>query len=613
VQLLISEIRAALRIELLGGLRFVRGADSVTRFRTRKTAALLAYLAYHPHRSHSREVLTDLLWPDDEPEAGRHSLRTALSSLRRQLEPGGLGARVFVADHFSVGLAAAQVTTDVGEFEAAARSAQDASSPEERLRWLSRAAELYSGELLPGFYEEWIAPEHQRLEELYLRTLAALIKLLEERGDISSALEWARRAVHLDPLREETHRELIRLLGAAGQAGAALRQYAVLEQALRAELGAAPSPSTRALAERIRGEAAPAAPDEMTAPLHASAAARVCSLEPPGGAVRPGSTFYLQRDTDEEFIEALTRGDSIVLLKGARQVGKSSLVACGMQRAREAGRRTVLTSLQMLQSSQFESLECFLRTLADLLAEQLQLKVRPADVWDGRGANLNFWSYVREHVLGSSSEPLIWAVDDVDRLFTAPFGEEVFALFRSWHNERAFDPGGAWSRLTLAIGYATEAHLFVRDLNQSPFNVGTRLTLEDFTLAQVAELNRRYGSPLGDERQVGTFFGLVGGHPHLARCGLHEMAGRGATLPGLESRADSETGPFGDHLRRMHTLLGRDRELCDALAALLGGRPIPTAQAFYRLRSAGLILGDSPENARFRCGLYGRYLERRLS
>ena len=48
----------------------------------------------------------------------------------------------------------------------------------------------------------------------------------------------------------------------------------------------------------------------------------------------------------------------------------------------------------------------------------------------------------------------------------------------------------------MAIVHATEPHLFIQDLNQSPFNVGTKIFLEDFTADQVAELNRRYNSPL---------------------------------------------------------------------------------------------------------------------
>jgi DNA-binding SARP family transcriptional activator len=81
---------ARCRIELFGGLRIIQGDRTLSRFRTRKTAALLAYLTYHPDRSHPREVLVELLWPWANPAAGRHSLSCALSSLRHQLEPPGV-------------------------------------------------------------------------------------------------------------------------------------------------------------------------------------------------------------------------------------------------------------------------------------------------------------------------------------------------------------------------------------------------------------------------------------------------------------------------------------------------------------------------------------------
>src|SRR5208283_2041067 len=103
--------------------------------------------------------------------------------------------------------------------------------------------------------------------------------------------------------------------------------------------------------------------------------------------------------------------------------------------------------------------------------------------------NANFERYVRREVLGKTAAPLAWGLDEVDRLFVTPFGTEVFGLLRSWHNERALDPTGPWSSLTTAIAYATEARLFITDLNQSPFNIGTRLALEDFTALQAAELN----------------------------------------------------------------------------------------------------------------------------
>ena len=84
------------RIELFGGLRAVRGETVVTRFRTQNSALLLAHLALSgaggPRRQRAllRDELADQLWPENEPRAGRTSLRHALSLVRRVLEPEGV-------------------------------------------------------------------------------------------------------------------------------------------------------------------------------------------------------------------------------------------------------------------------------------------------------------------------------------------------------------------------------------------------------------------------------------------------------------------------------------------------------------------------------------------
>src|SRR5260370_10813136 len=63
------------------------GDRVISRFRSQKTGGLLAYLAYHSHRTHQREALIELLWPGRDPAASRDGLSTELSWLRRQLEP----------------------------------------------------------------------------------------------------------------------------------------------------------------------------------------------------------------------------------------------------------------------------------------------------------------------------------------------------------------------------------------------------------------------------------------------------------------------------------------------------------------------------------------------
>ncbi|MBL8150277.1 MAG: AAA-like domain-containing protein, partial [Blastocatellia bacterium] len=250
-------------------------------------------------------------------------------------------------------------------------------------------------------------------------------------------------------------------------------------------------------------------------------------LEPVGGAMPVDSKFYILRKTDEEFRTAIAEQDSIILVKGPRQTGKTSLLARGLQQARGRGAKVVLTDFQKLSAEQLTSSEKFFIAVAEMIADQLNLETSPEDFWNARrGSSINFERYIRKEILNKIDTCLVWGMDEVDRLFNCSFGSEIFGLFRSWHNERSLDPDGPWQKLTLIIAYASEAHLFITDLNQSPFNVGTRLFLEDFSFEQVTELNNRYDKPLTSSTELIKFYKLVGGHPYLVRRGLHEMVTR---------------------------------------------------------------------------------------
>lgn len=240
------------RIELLGGLRAVRGNSAISRFRTQQTGGLLACLAFYSHRAHPREELIERLWPEVDPEAGRNNLRVALSSLRHQLEPPGVPARtVITADRHLVQLSPAAATTDVAEFEAALHRAQQARREGERLDRLQEAVALYRGELLPGHFEEWILPERLRLTEAFLETLGQLVHLLEAAGDLASALHYALRSVCVDPVSEEAHEEVVRLLAATGQPTATLRQYQELQRVVEATYGVAPAAALQSFAASL--------------------------------------------------------------------------------------------------------------------------------------------------------------------------------------------------------------------------------------------------------------------------------------------------------------------------------------------------------------------------
>lgn len=222
----VSADRRPWRIRLLGELRATRGDTSITRFRTQKTAGLLAYLAFHSGRAHPREVLIELLWPGGKPEAGRSSLSAALSSLRSRLEPPGTVGAVILASRATVELAPGTFTTDVAELRAALESAARATGAA-RLEALGAALDAYGGELLPGFYQDWIAGERARLVAAFVRAARDLARELARAGRLSDAVDALRRAVAADPLAEEARSELEEL--DKGEPARTARQLAELE------------------------------------------------------------------------------------------------------------------------------------------------------------------------------------------------------------------------------------------------------------------------------------------------------------------------------------------------------------------------------------------------
>jgi predicted ATPase/DNA-binding SARP family transcriptional activator/Tfp pilus assembly protein PilF len=239
-------------IELFGGLRARRAGDTLARFRTHKTAALLAYLAFYRERAHPRDVLAELLWPEADGVNARHSLAMSLTALRHALEPPGVpqGA-VILAGRTTVQLSPLAVTTDVAAFENAIGAEQAATDVKAKIALLTEAVDLYSGDLLPGFYESWVVPQMLRLEEMYFLAVRGLVTLLAEAGDAERAIAVTGRAAALAPLREEPQLDLMRLYARTGRPQLAVRQYEEYARLLERETGESPPDVAHRLAQKL--------------------------------------------------------------------------------------------------------------------------------------------------------------------------------------------------------------------------------------------------------------------------------------------------------------------------------------------------------------------------
>jgi len=260
-------METVLRIDMLGQLCVAMEGRSVQRFRTHKTAALLAYLAFYRERSHPRDALVELFWPDSALDAARSNLSVALNALKNHLLQIGAPANTaLIADRSHIRLNPDLCQTDVDQFLRLAREAEQEADQRARIDRLERALALYRGDLLPGFYDDWIFTERELLRDTYLSSLSSIAKALIESRQFEPAIEFVHRIVQAAPLRESAYMTLMRLYVRTGRPEAALGQFRALEDLLERELHTIPSEPIREFAARIPNFAPPTRPLNSVVP-----------------------------------------------------------------------------------------------------------------------------------------------------------------------------------------------------------------------------------------------------------------------------------------------------------------------------------------------------------
>jgi DNA-binding SARP family transcriptional activator len=250
---------APLVVSLLGPPAVRHGAAEV-RFPTRKTLALLVYLAAEP-AIHSRERLISLLWPETDHDHGRTSLRASLSLLRRALGDAP-GASHVEASHGGLALRATEdLQLDLRLVHDAARLAGTVPTTlaARQMATFEMAANAYRGDFAQGLdlpespdFDEWLTVNREVWRGRIVAVLDRLSGLRADAGDLVGGLELARRWIAVDRFADPARRRLIELRLAAGDRPGALAEYEGFARLLREELGAEPEPETQALTERAR-------------------------------------------------------------------------------------------------------------------------------------------------------------------------------------------------------------------------------------------------------------------------------------------------------------------------------------------------------------------------
>lgn len=236
----------ALTLRLLGSPRVSTPEDPDLRLPTRKSQALLVYLASPPGLAHAREELSGLLWSRSGEDQARASLRQHLTRLRKVLGPA---SEAIKADAGQIELVGELVETDISRFEKLAVDPDPGC--------LEAAAELLRGEFAAGLnlnegpFEEWISNERLRVSALATGAFVRLLRIYEEREDFEGAAGLARKLLVIDPLEERAHQCLMRALASQERFESALQQYKLCREVLRKELNIEPGEDTTALRKQI--------------------------------------------------------------------------------------------------------------------------------------------------------------------------------------------------------------------------------------------------------------------------------------------------------------------------------------------------------------------------
>lgn len=225
----------------------------------RKAVALLVFLAV-TKGEHSRDGLATMFWPENDQSSARANLRRTLYQINKTV-----GVEVIAAEGDSLALGSGiKIWTDVEAFQKAVRDSSSDGGGDggvhepQRSHLLEEAVGLYKADFLSGFslpdspqFDEWQFFEAENLRGALASTLRQLVAICETRGDLETALQYARHLLSQDQLHEPAHRTLMRLYAKAGQQAAALRQYQECLRVLEDELGVPPQPETDELYHTI--------------------------------------------------------------------------------------------------------------------------------------------------------------------------------------------------------------------------------------------------------------------------------------------------------------------------------------------------------------------------
>jgi len=233
--------------------------NNITKFRSQKVKALLAYLAIEAGRVHQRDSLIHLLWSDQAPKQANNNFRQTLSRLQKVIDnKAAFPPFLVITQHTVQWNLNSNYWLDVDTFLQATDNVLVLDDLVEAYSQLEVAYDLYQGDLLASFsvsnapiFENWVATTHEQLHQELLKATIHVAESAEAVGQYSRVISLSQRQLALTPWSEFAHRRLMYALAATGQRAESIAQFDRCVEALERELDVAPSNETTTLHQQI--------------------------------------------------------------------------------------------------------------------------------------------------------------------------------------------------------------------------------------------------------------------------------------------------------------------------------------------------------------------------
>ena len=332
----------------------------------------------------------------------------------------------------------------------------------------------------------------------------------------------------------------------------------------------------------------------------------------PCGALSLTSRLYIERPpVESSCYQNLQISGSLTRIKGPRHMGKSSLLVRLLARAHRLNYRTISIDFQSAEQAVYQDISRFLRWFCCVCARALQLPPCLDEYWDEEiGAKLSTTLYFEEYLLASIEQPVVLALNEVNRVFEhAQIACDFLPLLRVWYEQAKQGCDGpqaeaGFQKLRTIVVHSTDVYVSL-NVHQSPFNVGLPVCLKPFNDEQIQQLAQRYDVAFEQAEDFQAITRLVGGHPYLLSIAFYYLSQGQLSLSRLVAEAPTTAGIYQHHLQTCLEIVQSQPKLAEAFGwVIMATDAVEIESAIaHQLSSLGLVVLDG-NACRLTCELY---------